>query len=189
MAKTKPEKLEIVYRKTSELKLDPKNARTHSHGQIEQLRKAWRQFGIFSPIVLREDDVVAAGNGRLIMARQERLDEVPTITRHGLSDEQWKAFALADNQIALNAGWDADALKTTMIELDGANFDLNLTGFTDHQIGRLDIPNISYVAEMRHDEAPALRVVVDCKDVAQQAELIERFRKDGLVCRASPKEA
>ena len=93
------------------LKPDPGNARTHSAKQVEQICASIRAFGFTNPILLTPDHSVIAGHGRLLAARKMGLAEVPTIILADLSEMQVRALRLADNRIALNAGWDTDLLK------------------------------------------------------------------------------
>lgn len=128
----RPQKLEIVYRPIKSLKGYSRNARTHSAEQVTQIRRSINEFTWTNPILLKDDNVtVGAGHGRLAAALLPPVIEmVPTITLHGLSDDQWKAYVLADNQIALNAGWDLDLLRGELADLKGLGFDLSLTGFS-----------------------------------------------------------
>ena len=128
--------LTVVYRPVGDLKPDPRNARTHPKRQIEQLCASIRQFGFTNPVLVDEQSVLIAGHGRLRAAKEIGLAEVPTIELAGLSEAQKKALRLADNKIALNAGWDLEILR---LELDDigtldVDFDLSLTGFASGEI-------------------------------------------------------
>jgi DNA modification methylase len=129
-------KLAIVYRAANSLKPDPRNARTHPKRQIEQLVQSIREFGFTNPILIDECDVLIAGHGRLRAARQLGLAEVPTIILEGLSEAQKKALRLADNKIALNAGWDVEILRLELADIGtlDVDFDLSLTGFASGEI-------------------------------------------------------
>src|SRR6476469_5947405 len=133
MATTQADRqLAIVYRATSSLQPDPRNARTHPKRQITQLVKSIQQFGFTSPLLVDEAGVLIAGHGRLRAAQELGLAEVPSITLGGLSEAQKKALRLADNKIALNAGWDLEILRLELAELGSLHidFDLSLTGFS-----------------------------------------------------------
>jgi ParB-like chromosome segregation protein Spo0J len=117
--------LAVTYRATVSLKPDPRNARTHSMRQVEQIVASIREFGFTNPILLDPEGSIIAGHGRLRAARSLGLAEVPTIELVGLSEAQKRALRLADNKIALNAGWDLDLLKEQLGEL--ASFDLDLS--------------------------------------------------------------
>ncbi len=114
-----------------------RNARTHSEEQIAQIAASIREFGWTNPILTDGDKGVIAGHGRLAAARKLELTEVPVIELGHLSPEQKKAYILADNRIALNSGWDEELLKLELQELQGVDFDLDLLGFGDDEIERL----------------------------------------------------
>lgn len=128
--------LEVVYRPLTELLPDPRNARTHSKRQIEQIVQSIRAFGFTNPILADPQGNLIAGHGRLRAARDMGLETVPVITLDGLSEAQKKALRLADNKIALNAGWDTEILKLELAELSlpEVEIDLGLTGFSPGEI-------------------------------------------------------
>ncbi|UUR08134.1 site-specific DNA-methyltransferase [Sphingomonas glaciei] len=128
--------LAIVYRATSSLQPDPRNARTHPKRQIMQLVQSIEQFGFTNPVLVDEAGVLIAGHGRLRAAKELELREVPTITLEGLSEAEKKALRLADNKIALNAGWDLEILRLELADLGNLDidFDLGLTGFASGEI-------------------------------------------------------
>ena len=109
------------------------NPRTHSPEQIGQLRASIEEWGFTNPILIDEEGVIIAGHGRL-EAAQGLLTEIPTITISGLTDDQKRALVIADNQLAVNAGWDLDLLKNEISTLD---FDIDLLGFDDDFINTL----------------------------------------------------
>jgi DNA modification methylase len=128
--------LSITYRPLDTLRPDPRNARTHPKRQIEQITASMKAFGFANPILIDEDLVIIAGHGRLMAAKALGLAEAPTITLAGLSDGQKRALRLADNKIALNAGWDLDLLKVELQDLSALeiDLDLSLTGFSTGEI-------------------------------------------------------
>lgn len=128
--------LAIAYRSVTELTPDPRNARTHPKRQIEQLKSAIASFGFTNPILIDEVGGLIAGHGRLRAAKELGMDEVPTITLAGLGDAEKRALRLADNKIALGAGWDLDLLKLELGELAtlDVDLDLTLTGFSNGEI-------------------------------------------------------
>ncbi len=125
---------EVVHRKLSELKAYPNNPRTHSPDQIATLAKLIAEFGFTQPMLIDEFDTILAGHGRAMAATLLKLDTVPTIMRAGLTDAQKRAIVIADNQIALTAGWDEALLKAEIGELKKLDFDLQLLGFPDLEI-------------------------------------------------------
>ncbi|MBA3055498.1 MAG: DNA methylase N-4 [Sphingomonadales bacterium] len=128
--------LTIAYRAIGELVPDPRNARTHPKRQIAQIAASIRSFGFANPILADEQGRLIAGHGRLLAARELGLSEVPVIELAGLSDTQKRALRLADNKIALNAGWDIEILKLELAELSvpEIDLDLSLTGFASGEI-------------------------------------------------------
>src|SRR5215204_2534138 len=130
--------LSVTYRATASLKPDPRNARTHSKRQVEQIIASIRQFGFTNPILVDPDGELIAGHGRLLAAKAIGMAEVPTIELAGLSEAQKRALRLADNKIALNAGWDLDLLRVELGELAALDVDLDLT-VTGFSTGELDV--------------------------------------------------
>ncbi|CAN0497745.1 unnamed protein product, partial [Discosporangium mesarthrocarpum] len=128
--------LSVTYRRLSELVPDPRNARTHSKKQIEQIRASIEAFGFTNPILADPEGHLIAGHGRLLAAKAMGLEEVPVITLKGLSETQIRALRLADNKIALNAGWDVEILKQELTELTTIDVDIDatLTGFSTGEI-------------------------------------------------------
>ncbi|MDR3349311.1 MAG: ParB N-terminal domain-containing protein [Acidaminococcales bacterium] len=106
-----------------------RNARKHSKEQIMQIRASFREFGVLSPCLVDEKYNLIAGHGRLEAARAEGLTEINCVVVEGLTDAQRKAFIIADNRLALNAGWDEELLALEFGELKDLGFDLELTGF------------------------------------------------------------
>ena len=128
--------LAVVYRPLASLVPDPRNARVHPKRQIEQIKASITAFGFTNPILTDEEGRLIAGHGRLRAARELGAAEVPVIELTGLSEPQKKALRLADNKIALNAGWDMELLKLELADLSLPEFemDLALTGFASGEI-------------------------------------------------------
>ena len=114
-----------------------RNARTHSDEQVKQIAASIREFGFNNPILIRDDLTVIAGHGRLAAAKVLGLKEVPTISLAHLTPLQVRAYVLADNKLALNAGWDDEMLALELQELALEGFDAALTGFDEVEIGAL----------------------------------------------------
>jgi ParB-like chromosome segregation protein Spo0J len=107
------------------------NSRTHSDAQIAQIAASIKEFGWTNPILVSGDDSIIAGHGRLMAARKLGMEEVPVIVLDHLSKSQQRALVIADNQLALNAGWNMDMLKAEIEDLQLDDFDLNILGFDD----------------------------------------------------------
>lgn len=110
------------------------NARTHSEKQIAEIAGSIRAFGFANPILVGEDREIIAGHGRLAAARLLELDTVPVIVLRGLTEVQRRQLVLADNRIALNAGWDEDVLRLELRDLASIDADLKLVGFTKAEL-------------------------------------------------------
>ena len=133
------------------------NARTHSQAQVAQIAASIAEFGFTNPVLIDETGMIIAGHGRVLAARELGLDEVPTIELPHLSETQKRAYLLADNKIALNAGWDADLLAQELKALAGLDFELDLTGFSTAEIDLAIAVNGETVAEEgTADHVPAL---------------------------------
>ena len=131
-----PRQLTVDYRPTGSLQPDPRNARTHPKRQLDQLRASILQFGFTNPVLVDEDGVLIAGHGRLRAAKDLGLSEVPCITIANLCEAEKKALRLADNKIALNAGWDLEILRLELADIADldVSFDLTLTGFASGEV-------------------------------------------------------
>ena len=129
------EKMELI--RTSELIPYQNNARTHSQEQINKIRSSLREFGFVNPIIIDKDKTVIAGHGRLAAAKEEGIDEVPCVYADYLTEAQKKAYILADNRMALDAGWDEEMLRVEIEALEGMDFDVSFTGFDEKEISDL----------------------------------------------------
>jgi 16S rRNA G966 N2-methylase RsmD len=129
-------KLEIVERPIASLKPYERNARSHSDKQIHQIAASIREFGFTNPVIIDHMDVIVAGHGRVEAAKRVGLERVPTIRIEHLSDEQIRAYILADNKIASNAGWDRDILRIELQHLTtiAPPFEIEVTGFQTAEI-------------------------------------------------------
>lgn len=113
------------------------NARTHSPEQINKLRSSLREFGFINPVIIDRDYGVIAGHGRILAAKEEGIAEVPCVFADHLTEAQKKAYIIADNRMALDAGWDEELLRVEIEALQAEAFDLSLTGFDDKEIADL----------------------------------------------------
>lgn len=129
--------LSIEYIALDELKHYEKNARTHSHEQVEQLVNSINEFGFTNPVLIDEGNVLIAGHGRTAAASLAGLTDVPAVRLVGLSDEQKIALRIADNQLALNAGWDLSLLADEVQSLEVEGFDISVIGFSDEFLENL----------------------------------------------------
>lgn len=113
------------------------NARTHSKEQIAKLRSSLREFGFVNPVIIDKDYNVIAGHGRIAATKEEGISEVPCVFVDYLTEAQKKAYILADNRMALDAGWDEELLRVEIEALQAENFDIGLTGFDEKELADL----------------------------------------------------
>ena len=133
------------------------NARTHSKEQINKLRSSLREFGFVNPVIIDREFNVIAGHGRILAAKEENIEQVPCVFVDHLTEAQKKAYILADNRFALDAGWDEDMLRVEMEALQGMDFDISLTGFDEAEIADLFSADDNEAQEDDFDEDAALQ--------------------------------
>lgn len=113
-----------------------RNPRTHSDEQVLQIAASIAEFGFTAPILVDSQAGIIAGHGRLLGARKLGLTEVPVIVLDHLTETQKRAYIIADNKLALNAGWDEELLNTELAALEREGFEMELTGFKRCRVGR-----------------------------------------------------
>ena len=154
--------LNIEYVKRDQLIPYINNSRTHDARQVKQIASSIKEFGFTNPLLIDEDGGIIAGHGRLLAADLLGIDQVPTITLVGLTEAQRKAYVIADNQLALNAGWDLDTLKVELDRLTELDFDVDLLGFDDDFLSSLlDEPVDGLTDEDAVPDAPENPVTVE----------------------------
>jgi len=146
--------LAIAWRPLGELIPYARNPRTHSDAQVAQIAASIREFGWTNPVLIDGESGIIAGHGRVMAARKLGLERVPVIELAHMSDAQKRAYVLADNQLALNAGWDDELLRLELADLSELGFDLGLIGFGEGELERLLAGTKEGLTE--DDEAPAL---------------------------------
>tara|TARA_R100000951_G_C2589295_1_gene164496 strand:- start:210 stop:800 length:591 start_codon:yes stop_codon:yes gene_type:complete len=179
--------IQVEYKTTAELIPYVNNSRTHSEEQIQQVAASIKEFGFTNPILIDEQGGIIAGHGRLSAAQLLKLTEIPTITLYGLTETQKKAYVIADNQLALNSGWDLDKLK---LEIEGLDFDLDLLGFGELELeslvgleldmSMLDDDDVnSDVSAMSEGVRKAIQVEFESHDYDEAQELVKKYRAEG----------
>ena len=149
------EKRKIEYIAIDALKEYERNTRTHDAEQVEQLKRSITEFGFTNPVLIDENNVIIAGHGRRSAARELGMKEVPCLRLTGLTPSQVKALRIADNQLALNAGWDEEMLRIELADLKDENFDLDLLGFSLDELEQYLEPEKAEQTKIVEDEAPA----------------------------------
>lgn len=164
------------------------NSRTHSDEQVAQIAASIKEFGWVNPILIDGDNVIIAGHGRLLAARKLKMEEVPAIRIGHLSKAQQKALVIADNKLALNAGWDYDVLSSQIAELLEGEFDLTLLGFSevelealedDLDLSILDALNNEDLSEHEGAVKKAIQIEFDPSDYDDAQELVKFWRERG----------
>ncbi len=151
-----------------------RNARTHSDEQVGQIAASIKEWGWTTPILVDETGSIIAGHGRTLAAQRLQMTEVPVMVAKGWSDAKKRAYVLADNKLALNAGWDNEMLRLELGELQDMDFDLDLTGFTAEEIAafQFDDDAKAEMPELRDgDKEPFQQKTFTLHD--EQAEVVE----------------
>ena len=178
--------LSIEYLSTDLLIPYVNNSRTHSEKQVKQVAASIKEFGFTNPILVDDGGGVIAGHGRLLAAQMLGLDEVPTITLEGLTEAQRKAYVIADNQLALNSGWDEESLKIELDRLSELEFDTDLLGFDLDDLKSLfDEDEVDLEKELDDlgDVKEMCQIIVDCHDSIGQSVLLEKLTEEGYECK------
>lgn len=135
-------KMKITQRKVEELIPYARNSRTHSDAQVAQIASSIKEFGWTNPILVDGENGIIAGHGRLMAARKLGHTEVPVIELKDMTETQKKAYIIADNQLAMNSGWDTSMLSLELAELQDDGFDLDLIGFDPKELNKLLEPEV-----------------------------------------------
>jgi len=172
-------KLEVTYRLIESLIPYARNSRTHSDAQVAQIAASIKEFGWTNPVLIDSEGLIIAGHGRVMAGRKLGIKEAPCIVLDNLTDAQRRAYVIADNKLALNAGWDTELLKVELNDLKGLDLDLNLTGFDPGELkdllsGNLDGLSDSYTHKV---EAPIYEPKGEKPSIV---ELCDKSRADKL---------
>lgn len=153
--------LQITYRPIESLIPYARNSRTHSDAQVAQIAASIKEFGWTNPVLIDGEGGIIAGHGRVMAGRKLGIKEAPCIVLDNLTEAQRRAYVIADNKLALNAGWDIELLKVELGDLNGLDFDLSLTGFDPGELANLLAEKTEGLTdEDAVPEAPARAVTV-----------------------------
>jgi ParB-like chromosome segregation protein Spo0J len=176
----------IIVKQITDLLPYINNARTHSDEQVSQIAASIKEFGFTNPILITGDGSIIAGHGRVMAAKKLNLSEVPCIELDHLSDTQRKAYILADNKLALNAGWDAQMLMLEMEELKTLEYDLDLIGFNlkeiDEIFNKVELPaELGLMPEDKLDnflngDTKILRLAFDEEEFEQAVNCLQELK-------------
>jgi len=166
-----------------------KNSRTHSDAQVAQIAASIKEWGFTNPVLVDEHGGIIAGHGRVQAARKLCLETIPVVVARGWSEAQKRAYVIADNKLALNAGWDDALLSLELGELGGIGFDLELTGFSE---GELEELLGSFEAEELDEGLPKeftggsedhWQLLVEYPNEVALAKAFDDAKKKGLTCK------
>jgi ParB-like chromosome segregation protein Spo0J len=166
-----------AYKAVSVASLVPyaRNSRTHSQQQVDKIAASIREFGFLNPIIVDGENGIIAGHGRVMAAQKLGLTDLPVIEASHLTEAQRRAYVIADNRLALDAGWDNELLKVELQDLDAQGFDLSLTGFELGELTNLfDEPNFAPGTEGDQGKLDELAPkMVQCPHCGQDFDLRE----------------
>ena len=170
-----------------DLTLYKNNPRVHSDTQIERLAISLTEFGFTNPVLVDDTGNVICGHGRIAAAKKIGLDTVPTITLSHLTEDQRRAYIIADNQLALNSSWDDDILKYELEKLSENGFDLSLLGWGDDIPAFADEPDYGSLddfddptGELANDVMKAIQIEFRPEDYEEAKEVVAEARKKGV---------
>ena len=164
------------------------NSRTHSPAQIAQIAASIKEFGFTNPVLIDAQGGIIAGHGRVMAAVQLGLQTVPCLRLSHLSDTQKRAYIIADNKLAENAGWDEAVLAAELQDLQGTDFDLDLLGFDTSDLEKLiDLKPAAPTDAPQPDPGinyqPHFSIVVTCEDEQNQQQTFEKLTSMGYPCK------
>jgi len=175
--------LKIEQRKVADLIPYAANSRTHSDAQVAQIAASIKEFGWTNPILVDGEDTLIAGHGRLLAARKLNMDKVPVIVLDHLTKAQQRALVIADNQLAMNAGWDMNMLENEIRDLADNDFDLDFLGFSDEELDRMlaevDAIDLPQLADGDRDPFQQMTFTLHDEQAEQVKEAIEAAKAMG----------
>lgn len=152
-----------------------RNSRTHTPEQIKQIRASIREFGFTNPVLIQPDCTIIAGHGRTIAAGEEGIEEIPAIVLSHLSPAQIRAYVIADNKLALNAGWDLETLQSELESLREDGIDLDVTGFDTAEIEGLFINEDDLDEPDTFEAAPERSITINFRNAADVQDFAKRI--------------
>ncbi|CAB4140181.1 Spo0J Stage 0 sporulation protein J (antagonist of Soj) containing ParB-like nuclease domain [uncultured Caudovirales phage] len=180
-------KMKIEYKPTADLIPYARNSRTHTDAQVNQIASSIREFGFRVPVLVSGDNTIIAGHGRVLAALKLGIEEIPTVDGSDMDDIQRRMYVIADNKIALNAGWDEEVLMLEIEDLRSLGADIELLAFDPSEIKRADIDysvlddhNIDdQIDDMAKGVRKAIQVEFEVEHYDEAFELIKYWRDEG----------
>jgi ParB-like chromosome segregation protein Spo0J len=175
------EKMKVEQISTNKLIPYANNARTHTDDQIAQIASSIRAFGFNNPVLVDDELNIIAGHGRVLAAGVLDLKEVPCVKLSHLTENQKKAYIIADNKIALNSGWDTELLKLELDTLDAS--ELRLTGFLESELKGLFTED-EIKEDYENEDNQSYEIIVECVSEYDQRSLLEKLNAQGYKCKS-----
>jgi ParB-like chromosome segregation protein Spo0J len=163
-----------------------RNSRTHSEEQITQIAASIKEFGFLNPVIIDGENGIIAGHGRVMAAKKLGMIEVPAVEASHLTDAQRRAYIIADNKLALNAGWDYEILRVEFEELSETNFNLDLTGFDNQELLKILDENLSFDDEEKKqisDAEDKFQLLVEYQNENELQKAFDQAKEKGLQCK------
>ena len=181
------DKMKIVYKKTDDLIPYARNSRTHSEYQINQIASSIKEFGFRVPVVIDGENGIIAGHGRILAALKLGIEEVPTVDGSDMTETQKRLYVIADNKIALNAGWNEEVLMLEIDDLKNMGADIELLAFDPSEL-QINNPDYSVLDDVDLDDEiddmesgvkKAIQIEFEAEHYAEAQELIKFWRNEG----------
>jgi hypothetical protein len=160
-----------------------RNSRTHSDEQITKIAASIKEFGFLNPVIVDGQNGIIAGHGRVMAAKKLGMTELPAVEASHLTDAQRRAYIIADNKLALNAGWDDEMLRVEFDELGAMGFDLELTGFDDIELAKIFDYQPDELELKAAEYQEVFNVIIECIDESEQEKTFNRLDSEGYKCR------
>lgn len=160
-----------------------KNSRTHSDEQVAQIAASIREWGFTTAVLVDESGSIIAGHGRVMAARKLGMTSLPVMVAAGWTDAQKRAYVIADNKLALNAGWDNELLALELGELGDIGFDLEMTGFDLKEIASLLDATACDVELKEQNYSEVFNIIIECASEKEQEQLFNKLDTEGYKCR------
>ena len=178
-------KLKITYKPVADLIPYARNSRTHSDAQVAQIAASIREFGWTNPVLLDGDNGIIAGHGRVMAAQKLGEMQVPTIELSHMNPNQKRAYIIADNKLALNAGWDEQMLALEIQDLKDVGYDLELLGFDLNELQSIDDNDDEKDEKEINSPIDENRnlLMIECKGERELEVLFEEMQQRGFECK------
>lgn len=173
-----------VYKTTYVNDLIPyaRNSRTHSDAQVAKIAASIKEFGFLNPVIVDGENGIIAGHGRVLAAQKLGLKDVPVLEASHLTEAQKRAYIIADNRLALDAGWDDEMLRVELAELADLDFDLELTGLDHQELAKI-FDSEDEPEKEQQKYAETFSVIVECESEEDQEKIFNRLDSEGYKCR------